>query len=160
MIQKLTNEKVFEIAYLLKSKYIDLSKYDKRFNFAVTRNLAILQPIASDILKARESNVEGFKEFESKKEEIVKKYSSDGGNTFISEEEKQKCQEEILSIVKDYTSAIEERQKEIKIFNEILSQEVELDIVQCSFNAVPEDFDFNICRIMIKETDKEIEVML
>lgn len=160
MLMKLTNEKVFEIAYFLKSKYNDLSKYDKRFNFAVTRNIAILQPIAADILKARESNVEKFKEFESKKLEIIKKYSNDEGITFVSEEEKKKCQDEIIVLSKDYTEAFEERQKEIKIFNEILSQEVELDIVQCSFNAVPEDFNFNICRVMIKETDSEIEAML
>ena len=64
MLMKLTNQMVFNIAYFLISKYTDLSKYDKRFNFAVTRDIAILQPIAADLLKARESSIEKYKEYE------------------------------------------------------------------------------------------------
>ena len=159
MKTRLTNEQVFNIVYLLKTKYPDLEKFDKRFNFAVTRTLACLQPIAADILKARESGIPKYKEFEQKKQEIINKYSING--EFKSDEEKQKCQEEVNQLVLgEYKEALEERQKEIQIFNEILGQEVEVDVVQCKFEALPQDFNFDILRILCKETDDVIEAML
>jgi len=159
MKTRLTNEQVFNIVYLLKTKYPDLEKFDKRFNFAVTRTLACLQPIAADILKARESGIPKYKEFEQKKQEIINKYSTNG--EFKSDEEKQKCQEEVNQLVLgEYKEALEERQKEIQIFNEILGQEVEVDVVQCKFEALPQDFNFDILRILCKESDDVIEAML
>jgi hypothetical protein len=164
MKTKMTNEKVFGMTYFLKNKYPDLTKFDKRFNFAVTRTLASLQPIASDLLKARETGVEKFKEFEQKKFEIVKTVadiSEDGTiKSFHSDEEKQKGQDQINKLAEGYKDALDERQKEINIYNEILSQEVEVDIIQCKFEALPEDFDFGILRILVKETDEEIEALI
>ena len=158
MKTKLTNEQVFNIVYLLKSKYPDLEKYDKRFNFAVTRTLANIQPIAADILKARESGVKGYKEFEQKKITIIESYSVSG--VYKTDEDKQKCQEDVNKLVEDYKDIIEERKKEIEIYNEILGQEVEVDIISCKFEALPNDFNFDILRPLIKESDSEIEAML
>jgi len=158
MKTKLTNEQVFNIAYALKKNYPDLAKYDKRFNFAVTRTLACLQPIAADLLKARESGIPKFKEFEQKKMEIINSHSTNGN--FSSDEEKQKCQEEVSKLAEDYKEALEERTKEINIYNEILGQEVDVDVVQCKWEALPNDFDFEILRILVKESDEEIEAMI
>lgn len=155
MKTRLTNEKAFNIVYLLKTKYPDLEKFDKRFNFAVTRTLACLQPIAADILKARESGIPKYKEFEQKKQELINQYSVDGN--FKSAEEKQKCQEEVNKLAEEYKDILEERNKEIQIYNEILTQEIEVDIVQCKFEALPNDFNFDAVRILVKETDEEIE---
>lgn len=158
MKMNLTNEQVFNIVYTLKNKYPDLSKYDKRFNFAVSRTLANIQSIAVEILKAREPSNPKFKEFEQKKQEIIKQYSTNG--EFKSDEEKQKCQEEVNQLAKENIEILDERNKEINIFNEILGQEVEVDILQCKFEALPSDFDFNILRVLVKESDEEIEAFL
>jgi hypothetical protein len=158
MKTRLTNEQVFNIVYLLKSKYPDLEKYDKRFNFAVTRTLANIQPIAADILKARESGVKGYKEFEQKKISIIGFYSVSG--VYKTDEDKQKCQEEVNKLVEDNKEILEERKKEVEIYNEILGQEVEVDVIPCKFEALPDNFDFNILRILCKENDDEIEAML
>lgn len=159
MKNRLTNEKIFNFVYLLKSKYPDLTKLDKRFNFAVSRTLANIQPIAVDILNARESGIPKFKEFEQKKKDIINEYSTSGN--FKSDEDKQKCQEVVNNLAIEYKEVLEERQKEIQIYNEILEQEVEVDIVQCKFEAIPkEGFDFNVLRPLIKESDEEIEAML
>jgi len=158
MKTRLTNEKIFNIVYLLRNKYPDLEKFDKRFNFAISRTLTYLQPIASDILKARESGLPKFKEFEERKQIIINNYIING--EFKSDEEKQKCQEEVNQLAKEYANVLEERSKEINIFNEILEQEVEVDIVQCKFEALPNDFNFDILRILVKETDEEIENIL
>ena len=159
MKTRLTNEKVFNIVYLLKTKYPELDKFDKRFNFAVTRTLACLQPIASDLLGARESGLSKFQEFEQKKQQIIDKYSTNGN--FNSDEEKQKCQEEVNQMVLgEYKDVLEERFKEIQIYNEILGQEVEVDIVQCKFEALPNDFNFEVLRILCKETDEELEKII
>lgn len=158
MKMNLTNEQVFNIVYLLKSKYPDLTKYDKRFNFAVTRTLSCLQPIAAEILKARESGLPKFKEFEEKKQKVLNIYFING--EFKSEEEKIKCQEEVNQLVIEYKEALDERSKEIEIYNEILGQEVEVDVVQCKWEALPQDFNFDVLRIFCKESDEEIELML
>jgi len=157
MKTKLTNEQVFGIAYLLKTNYPDLTKYDKRFNFAVSRTLSNIQPIASDILKARETGIERFKEFDKNKSEIINKYEKDENGKIIDSKH---CQSEVDNLVIEYKDAIEERQKEIDLYNEILQQEVEVDIIQCKFEALPDDFDFNILRVLVKESDEEIEVLL
>jgi len=158
MKTKLTNEQVFGMAFVLKSKYPDLTKYDKRFNFAVSRTLSNIQPIAADVLKARETGVERFIEFEEKKKLLVQEYSTDGN--FETDEKKQECQEKVNELAEEYKDALDERQKEVDIYNEILGEEVEVDIVQCRFEALPDDFDFDILRHLVKESDEEIEAMI
>jgi hypothetical protein len=160
----LTNEEIFKTVYLLKKNYPDLSKYDKRFNFAISRTLENLLPIASQILKARETGIDKYKEFERVKLSIVKKYAvvDEEGlvQSFNSDEDKEKAQSELDSLIENYKDVIEERQKEIQIYNEILSEEVEVDIIPCSFVALPNDFNFQALRILVKETDEQIEAML
>jgi len=41
-----------------------------------------------------------------------------------------------------------------------LGQEVEVDIVQCKWEALPQDFNFEVLRILCKESDDEIEALL
>lgn len=154
----LTNEQVFNIVYVLKSKYPELEKHDKRFNFAVSRTLDNLQPIAADILKARESGLPKYIEFESKKQQIINQYSNNG--EFKSDEEKEQCQNEVNGLAVAYNEVLEERSKEIQIYNEILGQEVEVDIIPCKFEALPKEFNFQVLRVLVKETDEEIEAML
>jgi len=157
MKTKLTNEQVFGIVYLLKTNYPDLTKYDKRFNFAVSRTLSNIQPIASDLIKARETGIERFKEFEKNKSDIINKYDKDENGKIVDEKN---CQIEVDALAKEYKDALDERQKEIDIYNEILEQEVEVDIIQCKFEALPDNFDFNVLRTLCKESDEEIEAML
>lgn len=158
MKTKLTNEQVFNIVYMLKTKYPDLEKFDKRFNFAVTRTLAVLQPIAADLLRAREPANPKFAEFEQKKQSIIDSHSVSGD--FKSDEEKNYCQEEVIVLAEEYKEVLAERTKEISIYNEILGQEIEVEVVPCKFEALPNNFDFNMLRILVKETDEEIEAML
>lgn len=161
---QLTNEKIFTIVYVLKTKYPDLEKFDKRFNFAITRTLANLQPIAAEIIKARDSVIPKFKEFEQKKQDIIKKYSNgvdqDGNPKFESDELRNICQNEVIQLVDEYKETLDERKKEVDIYNEILEEEVEVEVIQCRFEALPNDFDFKNLRILVKETDEEIEALL
>jgi hypothetical protein len=159
MKTNLKNENVFEIAYLLKTKYLETSRFDKRFNFAVGRTLSNLQPIVEELIKSRESSIPRFKEFEQKRMLILKKYQKEEGK-FESDEDKIKATEEVKNLVEEYKDALEARDKEAKAYNEILEQEIEVDIVQCKFEALPNDFDFNNLRIMLKETDEEIEALI
>jgi len=159
----LTNRQIFDIVYSLKANYPDLTKYDKRFNFAVSRTLSNIQPIASELVKSRESSVQEYREFESKKIETIKKYASsvnDNIPVFPSDEVKLECQNEVMKLVEKFKSAIEEREKEIEIYNEILKEEVEVDIIQCRFEALPTNFNFDVLRVLVKESDEEIEELL
>lgn len=159
----LTNQQIFDIVYSLKANYPDLTKCDKRFNFAVSRTLTNLRPIASDLIKARESGVQGYREFEIKKIEIVKRYASsidDNVPVYPSDEAKIECQNEVIKLAEKFKNAIEEREREIEIYNEILEQEVEVDIIQCRFEALPSNFNFDVLRVLVKESDEEIEELL
>lgn len=160
----MTNERVFEIVYLLKQNYPNLSKFDKRFNFAVSRTLVNLQPIANELIIARDTNLPNFIEFEQKKADIIRNHQIKDTNSdnliFKSDEERNITQSEVNALAEEYKDAIHERQKEIDIYNEIISENVDVDIIQCSFNAVPEDFDFSILRDLIKETDEQIAELL
>jgi len=159
---KLTNGKIFDIVYVLKNKYPDLTQYDKRFNFAISRTLAELEPIASDILKARSSGIPAYNEFEQRKASIIKKYAKVENNVpkFNTPEDQSQAQIEVNQLAVEYDTALKERTKEMQIYNEILEQEVEVDIIPCKFEALPSNFDFNLLRVLVKETDEEIEALL
>lgn len=167
---KLTNEKIFNVVFLLKSKYPNLSEYDKRFNFAITRSLSTLRPIAVDIFQARNSGIVKYNEFEQRKANIIKMYAKldinknpiniNGDIQFNSEEAKEQAQIELNNLLEEYKDVLEERKKEIELYNEILQQEIEVDIVQCKFEAIPKDFDFDLLRFFIKESDEEIEALI
>lgn len=150
--------------YLLKQNYPNLSKFDKRFNFAVSRTLVNLQPIANELIIARDTNLPNFIEFEQKKADIIRNHQIKDTNSdnliFKSDEERNITQSEVNALAEEYKDAIHERQKGIDIYNEIISENVDVDIIQCSFNAVPEDFDFSILRDLIKETDEQIAELL
>jgi len=180
----LTNEQVFEIVYLLTNLYPEISQnnnlpgvpvqnsnLDKRFRFACARNLSNLGSIAEDLITARKSENKDFLEFESKREDIIKKYAQtdENGNlitdenqnyVFDSDEQREKGQSELDVLREQYKDALKAREKEIEIYNEILTTEVEVDIIQCKFEALPDNFPFNQLRMLIKETDDEIEAML
>jgi hypothetical protein len=159
-----TNEKVLNYVLILKKQYADLLKYDKRFNFAVSRTISNLQPIAKEVFKLSETNVERFKEYEQKKEQLVKSIAMEVNDAgiphFESVEDGERCKAEVAKLNEEYNDALVERQKEIDNFNEILNEEVEVDIVQCRFEALPYGFDFNTLRELVKETDEEIEELI
>jgi uncharacterized protein YihD (DUF1040 family) len=80
--------------------------------------------------------------------------------SFLSEEDRVRGQDLLKKLADEYKDAIDERQKEINIYNEILHEEVEVEIIPCKFEYIPNDFNIAVLRSLIKETDDELEDLL
>jgi len=174
MKMSLSRQAIVEIFYVLNELLNEeKSKFNKGFTFAVTRTMDSIKPEVRAIIEARETGVDKYKEYEEKKMELVSKYASKDENgepvsensqwTFPSPEVKTKAQEELNAIRGDYEEAIQERAKEIDLYNELAAEEVEIEICQTSFERLPDDllpYQFEALRPMIKETDEEIEALI
>jgi len=173
MKTKLTRERIFQIWYVLTNlKVPENEMLDKRFDYAKNRTLDSLTPEVTEIVKARKSGIPKYDEFDTKRKEILMKYASKdeqgnpviNGNQFsINGENLEEANKSLNELTETYKEALDERQKEIDIYNEIINEEIDIDITQLSFNALPnfvkEEFT-KVIRPMIKETDEEIEGLL
>jgi len=172
MKQLMTRENLFEFWYVLKNEVGNV-KFDKRFDYARNRTLENITPEISEIIKARKSGVPKFDEFETKRNSIIETYAmkdsdgnyivSNGSYSFVSEEINKEATDKLIELGIEYKDSIEERQKEIDIYNEIIKEEIEVDIVRTTFNAFPNEVGdrfMKILRPMIKETDEELEVLI
>lgn len=173
MKQMMSREKLFEIWYILKNEYFDNIKLDKRFDYARSRNLYNFNPEAEQIVKARKSEIKEFEVFETKRKSILDTYSLKDENdkpvlngdkcVFKSKEDEKKVTELLKNLAEEYKDVLSERQKEIDIYNELIQEEIEVDIVKTSFKYFPEqmnsEFTF-VLRPMMKETDEELENLL
>lgn len=173
MKQKLTRERVFAIWYVLTNlKVPETEKIDKRFDYAKNRTIDNITPEVAEIIKARKSGVPLFDEYEAKRNEILAENAGkdETGNPIISNNKyvimdanKEDVNNQLQQLTETYKDALTERQKEIELYNELINEEIEVDIVQASFIALPnfvnEEFT-TVIRPMIKETDEEIEALL
>jgi len=159
MRRSLTRESIFEMFIILKRDFKDDVVYDNRFSFAMDRNLNNLIGETESLIKARKSSIPEFNEFESKRNDIIKKYVVPGTNSsFSTQEDEKKCQDEIIELTKVYEKAIADRTEEVKLYNEILTEEIEVDIVQAPFKSFPQlnRVQMRALRPMFKETDEQI----
>ena len=173
MKQMMSRQKLFELWYVLKNEYFDNIKLDKRFDYARSRNLYNLNPEAEQIIKSRKTEIKELETFENKRKQILDTYGCKDekgeiilkNNTcvFKSKEDEKKVSELLKNLSEEYKDVLSERQKEIDIYNELIQEEIEVDIVKTSFKYFPEqmnsEFTF-VLRPMMKETDEELENLL
>lgn len=173
MKKSLTRNQIFEIWYLLKDKHFDSIKLDKRFDYVRNRNIELFSPEVNQIMKARQTNVKKFEEFEQKRKVLLESNSikdesgnvilDSKGNYKIIENNQQFVQQEYENLVIEYKDALEERQKEADLYNEIVNEEIEVEIAITTFKSFPDLVNSKMTKIlkpMIKETDEEIEKMI
>lgn len=172
MRQQLTREKLFNMWFVLRFEVTDEEKLDKRFVFARNRNLSNLASESEELIRARNSGIPAYNEFQEKKRAVVEKYCArnegrpvidNGQYVFDDEQNRFKTDEEVAKLTEQYSEAIEQRRKEIDIYNELIRETVEVDVVQTSFEAFPPQLTgafLDVLRPMIRETDEEIEKLL
>jgi hypothetical protein len=169
----MTREELFVFWYVLKNEIDEGAKYDKRFDYARNRTLENITPEVSELMKARKSGIPKFDEFEVKRSALIDNYAmkdssgkhvvNDGVYSFASEEIEKEATEKLINLGIEYKDAINEREKEIDIYNEIVKEEIEVDIVKTTFKSFPDSVSDQFTRIlrpMIKETDEEIESII
>jgi len=141
---------------------------DKRFKFAVVRNLEYFEPEMKAIQETSKSNPR-FEEYLNKRKQIGEECADrdeqgqpklvmvEGNQVFQITEKKEEANSKIVDLIKEYNDVIEEKQEEIKQFGELMKEEIEVDVCKISFEFLPEDADYNALRPIIKETPEEIE---
>jgi hypothetical protein len=161
---KMSNDKLLSVYGILRDKYV-VGSYDKRFMFSVQRAISSLEPIVKDLVKASESSVDGFVDYEKERKDLLLRYCEYGEDgKFVrfldSYGDGVECNRLVGELVGRYKDVLEKREVEIGEYNSLLLEEVEVDIYPCSFVSLPDGFDFLNLRCLVKESDEEIEGML
>jgi len=118
-----------------------------KWAYAVARNITKLRPEIEALQKAFTAGKE-FLDYNKKRMDLAKKYAVkvDGkpktikvGSTeeYLIDDEA-KFNRELDKLKKKYKKAIEERQKEVDDFNEILKEEIEIDLYMINSDYIPE----------------------
>lgn len=148
--------------------------FDKRFVFAVYRNLEYFKP-EIEAIKNTQKESERFREFQEKIEQIGEEYSEkdengnpkieikNGVEVYVITNRKEEANRKLQELQVQYKDVIEEQKKNLEVFNQLMEEEVEVEICKVSFNYFPEKYSIDkhkVLKFIIKETPEEIENML
>ena len=157
-----------ELNMMLREMSSKASNCDKRFKFAVVRNLEYFEPEMKAIQETQKPNPK-FEEYQNKRMQIgeefadkdekgqPKKVMIEGNQVYEITEKKDEANAKVVELVKEYSDVIEEQKSAIEEFNTLMEEEVETDICKISFEYLPEDANYAALKYIIKETPEEIE---
>jgi hypothetical protein len=120
-----------------------------KFAYATSRNKKILQNESESLLEAQKES-ESFTEYENKRVEIAKKYAKkDTQGEPVTEvhgrtrkfviEDQSGFDAELEILGAEYKETLEEREKQLKDFQELLEQEADVVLFKVAIADVPED---------------------
>ena len=154
---------------------LDLEKSDvlipKSLSFAASMNKPHLSTAAKAILDCNKTNVPEMIEFNKAQMEIVATFAvaDESGKTIVPKEKK----DEFLAAMKTLDAerlptlkscgALDKRNQEIKEYNDMLSEEIDLPLVKTSYKTLPDTLKVkHVTALMpiIKETPEEIAGLL
>jgi len=170
---ELPREHIFQLWAVLRLGYQDAEKLDKRFVFARNRTIENLTPEVTEIINARRSGIPEYEQFQQERTQILEKYCArnDDGTPVVENEQyafsddgvRSAAEAEVATLSDKYKETLEARTKEIDVYNQIISESVEVDITKVTFDAFPKEIssdDLELLRVMAKETDEQIAEML
>ena len=164
MKEKMKRGKLVELNALL----TNMKSQDKRFKFAIVRNLEYLEPEMKAIRETQKPSPR-YEEYVQKRQQIGEEFVDrdekgnpilalvEGVEIFQITEKKDEANSKVVELIKEYNDAIEEKKQDINQFNELMEEEIEVDVCKVSFEFLPEDADYNALKPIIKETPEEIE---
>lgn len=127
---------------------LNLSNIDLKgvkISYAIARNIAILKPEAEALLKAKEPSND-FKVYDNERVEIAKKYAKkdENGEPVIKDDtyvfdNKEAFDKEVAKLQKLHAKAIEEREKQINDFKDLLEKETPIELHKVNITDIPED---------------------
>ena len=138
-----------------------------KWAYGVARNIEKLRSEVEALQKAYTASEE-FVAYENQRIELAQKYSIKkkgvpqtvkvGQTTEYLIADQDKFNQELIKLQKKYKKAIDERQKQIDDFNEILKEEVEIDLYKIFSDYIPEGItpaQLSVIMPVISEKDKE-----
>jgi len=152
---RITREKVFGLNMLFqRQKFVEASV---PFHYAVAKNKKILEPEIKALEEAREPS-EGYLEYEKKRIALCQihtekdengnpkltKDPNNGQEVFdLTDEAKEKLDEEMKEVREEFKEDIEEHEKKQKEFGEFIKEEVELNLIKLKLKQMPEKMSGN-----------------
>lgn len=124
----------FDFFLLLEQNIFELTKYNSLFE-----NIE------------KELYLPEYKEFDSKKVNIIKKYSRDEEKVDIPKDKKVYVEKEIKELESEYRVTIKEQDERIVKYENMLSKDVKIDLVYIDINDFPDSLieKFEILEFMV-----------
>lgn len=124
----------FDFFLLLEQNIFELTKYNSLFE-NIEKELYLLE----------------YKEFDSKKVNIIKKYSRDEEKVDIPKDKKVYVEKEIKELESEYRVTIKEQDERIVKYENMLSKDVKIDLVYIDINDFPDSLieKFEILEFMV-----------
>lgn len=166
MIEKMKRKELLELNAALTQ--LKNEKGDKRFKFAINRNLEYFEPEIKAIRETQKDSSE-YSEFLQKRQLIGKEFADrdengnpkiqliEGNEVFLITERKDEANAKVSELVEEYKEVLEEKEREMKQFKDLMEEEVETDVCKISFKYLPDNADYISLKYIIKETPEEIE---
>jgi hypothetical protein len=128
--------------------YDGLSKINLKgvkFSYGVAKNIALLKTEVESLSKAQESSKE-FVEYDNARIELAKKHAKkdDKGEPVVEKnsyviENQEAFDKEFETLKKTHKKALDERENQIKDFNDLLEKETDIQFHKIKLEDVPED---------------------
>lgn len=162
MLKKLKNFQIMELVEGFKKvEEIKVVKPNKRFNYAVALNLANLTSNVKAIVSISSPH-ESYRDYEQKRQDIIAKYAELDANDkivlidskwvkFKSDDDREKAKTEIKDLETLHTEVLEQRQKDLQDFDELLEVEVEVQIQTVNIDDIPDEVggDLSLMKVFI-----------
>lgn len=167
-----------------KIKFVDLIKEYKKMkafetakslklSFIANRNCEYMMTELAPVVKCEERIINPspvYNDYTEKRDAILKKYADkdDKGEVVliapnqpkISPDKTEILNSEVKKLDEEYKEVIEQRNKDLKDYTEILSQETECKIIKFSYELLPDDCNYSDYKFFIKETEEELEAII
>jgi len=123
--------------------------------YSLLKNINKFKDEVDALVKAQETESSEYKEYIEKAQELSEKYgdkdengelklTEDKNGVIISDEEnKKKLTEDIAKLDEKYADAINIRTEEIKKYNELLKEEVDITVTPIKLSEIPDNLDNN-----------------
>jgi hypothetical protein len=161
MLKKLKNSDILDLAEGLYRINDGSFESTKRFSYAVILNSGVLENIAKAVLEISKPS-DSYAEYEHKREELVSEYAvrDENGDVLLREgryvkidvDRREELESKIKELDEEYFDVLDIREKDLKEFEEVLNDEVELDIKTVSIDDVPDSVgkDLKLMKMIMK----------
>jgi hypothetical protein len=143
---KLTRNELAGIARVLNSLN---GSYSIKMKYAIKKNKDFLKNEVDAIDEASITNSKRFKEYDEKRMKIVDecgekqngqfKFLPDGKSVTIRDDKKEYFAKTLSVLQEEYKDGIDERNKELKDFENFLKEQVEIEVFKFSNDIIPDD---------------------
>lgn len=143
---KLTRRELMNIMSVLNSLN---GSYSVKMKYAIKKNKDLLKNEVEAVEEASQTNSKRYKEYDEKRMKKIEEYAErengkikllpDNRSVKIKEDKLDDFNAAILLLQEEYKEGIEEREKEVKEFDNFIKEEIEVEVFKISNDIIPND---------------------